>query len=208
MTHIQKWQDMGSSHTRSAAQTELAAKSVGDHLNSLPPTTLSIFTEGSALGNPGPCGGAAIIYLHGISNDPVCLNRPVAKRSTSYHGEVEAIDLALEYTANSITPGFNSIMIHSDCRAAMDSILNQSGIFTKLTASIMDKILMLNRCNVGVSFCWVPGHAGIQANELADRHAKIAAEAGNQLPEDHAVPVTVRDAQRILLRELTCVWQR
>ena len=107
MSHIHQWQDMGSSHTRSAAQTELAAKSVRDHLNSLPQTTLSIFTGGSALGNPGPCGGVAVIYLHGISNDPVCLNHPVAKRSTSYHGEVEAIDLALEYTANSITPGFN-----------------------------------------------------------------------------------------------------
>ncbi len=89
----------------------------------------------------------------------------------------------------------------------MDSILNQSGIFTRLTASIMDKILMLNRRNVGVSFCLVPGHAGIQANELADRHAKIAAEDAKHLPEDHAVLVTIRDAQRILLRELTCVWQ-
>ncbi len=78
----------------------------------------------------------------------------------------------------------------------MDNILNQSGIFTKLTASIMDKILMLNKRNVGVSFCRVPGHAGIQANELADGQAKIAAEAAKHLPDDHVVPVTIRDAQR------------
>ncbi len=125
-----------------------------------------------------------MIYLNGINHDPVCLNRSVSSKSTSYHGEVAAIDLALEYAANTAHPVFDTILIHSDCRAAMDSILNQSGIYTKLWASIMDKI-SLNSKNIEVHFCWVPGHAGINANEVADKYAKRAAEAAKALSASH-----------------------
>ncbi len=99
--YIPKWQELGSSHSRNAAQQRLATKSVQDHMCSLPHDTLPIFTDGSALGNPGPCGSAAVIYINGLSNEPVTLNEPVARKSTSFHGEVAAVNLALNYVANS-----------------------------------------------------------------------------------------------------------
>ncbi len=209
MCHLPGWKELGCSHTRTTAQKVLAAKAVCDHLNGLPHTTLPIFTDGSALGNPGPCGGAAVIYLHGTRNDPVSLNQPVSRRSTSFHGEMAAIDIALEYVVQRTNKEFSSVLIHSDCQSAMDSIINQSGIYTKLTAKIMGNVKTLNEYNVAVKFCWVPGHAGIQANEIADIEAKKAAEAAKLLPEDHAEDsVTIKDAQRVLLAELTKIWQR
>ncbi len=206
---IPRWQELGSSHSRSAAQQDLATKSVRDHIGSLTPETLPIFTDGSALGNPGPCGSAAVIYTNGISHDPVTLSKPVALKSTSFHGEVAAVDLALSYVAKSTTITQSHIVIHSDCQAAIDSIINNSGNYTALHQEIRKNILTLNNKSIKVELCWVPGHAGIQANEIADNEAKKAAETARSwtATQDNC-PVTVKEAQQVLSKELLRVWQR
>ncbi len=43
-----------------------------------------IFTDGSALGNSGACGAAAVCYLSSLQDQPIII-------STSYHGELYAI---------------------------------------------------------------------------------------------------------------------
>ena len=90
-------EELGSSGKRSAEQARLAKITTADYLSKLPNTTLIVFTDGSALGNPGPCGAAAIIHTHGLDMEPVILSRAISRNSSSYHAELAAIDLALEY---------------------------------------------------------------------------------------------------------------
>ena len=90
----------------------IACSSVRDHIASLLPTTLPIFTDGSALGNPGPCGSAAVIYINGLAKDPVTLSKPVALKSTSFHGEVAAVSLALGYVAQCSTITQDKVLVH------------------------------------------------------------------------------------------------
>ncbi len=207
--HIDNWQQLGSSHDRTASQKAQATKSVQDHLRSLPASTLPIFTDGSALGNPGPCGSAAVIFLNGIRNDPIAINQPVHKRSTSFHGEVFAIHLALNYVDSITNPKFDRVIIHTDCQAAMESILNNRGVHTKLCAQILDTTKKLNAKDIKVELCWIPGHAGISANELADIEAKKAADTASKWSDNMGdTCVTLKDAKRVLQKQLLTIWQR
>ena len=65
-----------------------------------------MYTDGSALGNPGPTGAGAAIYLNGAPQDPITACRPVSSCSTSYHGELQAIDLVITELL-AITPPIN-----------------------------------------------------------------------------------------------------
>ena len=62
------------------------------------------FTDGSALGNSGPCGAGAVIYPNGLDSHPLSLHSPVSKSSTSYHGELKDILLALDHVSKAAIP--------------------------------------------------------------------------------------------------------
>ena len=57
--------------------------------------TMIIFTDGSALSNPGPVGAGVVIKNKGPKSTPVKLAKAVKQMSTSYEGEIEAIKLAV-----------------------------------------------------------------------------------------------------------------
>ena len=83
-----------------------------------------IFTDGSALGNPGPSGASAIIYSDGLMHEPVKLSIPISCWSTSYHGELAAISEAAKYmrelcTAREPAQRPTAIHIFSDCQSAL-----------------------------------------------------------------------------------------
>ena len=55
----------GSSHTRTNEQKSAAQKDVRKFLESLSADTIRCFTDGSCVGNPGPCGTGVYIQLSG-----------------------------------------------------------------------------------------------------------------------------------------------
>ena len=79
---------LGGSHSRTKEMATRAKELTSSHLQSLPRTSLVIFTDGSSLENPGPCGSSAIIYTHGLAQEPVVLKRPVSTKSSAFHGEL------------------------------------------------------------------------------------------------------------------------
>ncbi len=87
---------MGSSGTRTAEQKTIAGAHADNLLQAIPDRTPVIFTDGSALGNPGACGVASVCYPTGLSDQPIILNKPLSSRSTSYHRELFALRLAVE----------------------------------------------------------------------------------------------------------------
>ena len=60
------------------------------------PNDIVVFTDGSCLGNPGPCGSGACIFIPN-QTEPVRLKRPVTNRGSILLGELVAILMALEF---------------------------------------------------------------------------------------------------------------
>ena len=155
------------------------------HLRELAPGTIPVFTDGSALSNPGPCGAAAIVYPQGLSHDPVTLKQAVSHRSTSYHGELCAIQLALSYINNLLSDNhvnLTSIVIHSDCKAALDTLIQGCDRqYSNIVGQCASLMIDIENKGGEVTFMWIPGHAGISSNDLADLAAKEAATTASNL---------------------------
>ena len=54
-----------------------------------------VFTDGSALGNPGPTGAGAVVYLKRYQSMPIPLKKSVSPMSNNYTGELVDIQIAL-----------------------------------------------------------------------------------------------------------------
>ncbi len=205
-------EELGRSGRRSAEQANLAKVKTREYLNSLPNTTLIVFTDGSALGNPGPCGAAAIIHTHGLDMEPVILGKPISSNSSSYHGELAAIDLALEYcvTSTGSHHQHNTVSIQTDCQSAKATILGgRPNGFHTLVSNIHSHILKLEQNRVQVELIWVAGHVNIASNEMSDKAAKDAAlEASTWCKEEDNSVKTVQEVKTHIRQGIMADWQR
>ena len=81
-----------------------------------------VFTDGSALSNPGPTGAGAVVYLEGYQSSPVLLKKGVSPVGNNFTGELVGIQIAVEFLAeydgNDAVHGRN-IHIFTDCQAAI-----------------------------------------------------------------------------------------
>ncbi len=190
-----------------------ARELTSNHLHSLPRTTLVAFTDGSSLQNPGPCGSAAILYTHGLSQEPVSLNRPVSLKSSAFHGELDAIALALEFVVTFCSRNdndFNTLSIHTDCKSALQTVLNGvKSNFTSLAASIEDSITALETQNINTELTWVAGHAGLLPNKLGDAAAKKAALSASQWNrEQDTGSKSFSEVKRAIRNNTVNAWQQ
>ncbi len=125
----------------------MANQAIQTHLANVPRTCIPIFTDGSALKNPGPSGAAAVVYTHGLSHQPVILKKPVSEHSTSYHGELYAVSLALDYIismalSNQLS-AVETIIMYTDCMAAMQTVINSVKTnYTTLMHNIEEAIVI------------------------------------------------------------------
>jgi ribonuclease HI len=182
---------LGSSNTRSLQQTKAAKSIITDQLTSIPAGDPIIFTDGSALGNPGPCGASAIFYIDGLSSLPIKVSESVSPLSTSYHGELTALRLAMEFIASRRDNlAGKTIHIYCDCRAAIMAI--SSTAIHRTHQDIIDKFLSicteLQELDITTKVYWTPGHVQLKPNELADQEAKHAALSAKQ--NDTTSPVS------------------
>lgn len=141
---------------------------------------IQIFTDGSALGNPGP-GGLGIVI---IKDGNLHYSRSVAspKIVTNNRMELLAIYMSLKLLNENPTE-FKSqdISITSDSKYVLDSILKgwaTNWIRKKDTGRPNYDLWLLTisqydiaRSEYSLELLWVKGHAGNEYNELADRLA-------------------------------------
>ena len=122
--NIEDFKNFGSSSNRTDSQKEAALLKTLDYLASTRNDIIA-FTDGSALGNPGPCGAGTAIYWNGLSDQPSHHLHPVSQKSSSYHGELYAILLTLEATVNKYPPIYNrKLHIITDCQSAVLATTN------------------------------------------------------------------------------------
>lgn len=143
---------------------------------------VTIYTDGSALGNPGP-GGYGIVLLA-----PPCHRKELSagfRRTTNNRMELMAVCVALE--ALKVFPC--EVTVYSDSRYVVDAIekgwvfgWQRKGFKDRKNADLWTRLLKVyGRHNVRMK--WVKGHAAVAGNERCDQLA-VAAANGRDLPED------------------------
>jgi ribonuclease HI len=138
--------------------------------------TVDIFTDGSALGNPGP-GGAAAILRSGSREKELSEGY---RLTTNNRMELRAVIMALEALKRT---GLR-VNIHSDSKYVVEAF-NQKWVFKwektgfkkKKNIDLWKRFLELQK-KQHLKFIWVKGHAGHRENERCDELAVFASENG------------------------------
>lgn len=134
---------------------------------------ISIYTDGSALGNPGP-GGYGIVLMAGKFYKEVSEGY---KKTTNNRMELLSVIVALEMLK---IPESN-VIIYSDSKYVVDSVEKQwvfgwqkKGFKGKKNVDLWKRFLEIYPKH-NIKFKWVKGHAGNKYNEICDQLAVAAA---------------------------------
>ena len=132
------------------------------------------FTDGSSLGNPGGSGAAAI--TRGPNNNSWTINKQAIGIANNNIAELWAIWLAISTIAKSnIPPPFikPTVNIFSDSKYAIKTLQGKckSKVNMDLIAWVQNELDKLKQ-NYIIKWYWVPGHCGIEYNEIVDKLAK------------------------------------
>lgn len=182
------WKSLGSSKNRSKEQEMSSRLIVGNMVESCSTNTAIAFTDGSCMGNPGPCGSGAFIIIPG-NDDPVCLKRAVSKNGSILLGELVAIQMTIEYITGRSNTGIEQLHIFSDSQTAVGVLTlgwdaKTHGCTIQETKRAVDR---LNQAGVTLEISWTPGHSDIRGNDIADQLAKEGATEADQMEEDSGV---------------------
>ena len=138
---------------------------------------VNIYTDGSALGNPGP-GGYGIVLMAGKHYKEV---KEGFRHTTNNRMELLSVIVALEMLKK---PGYK-VRIFSDSKYVVDSV-EKKWVFGwvkknfkgKKNADLWKRFLLIYPKHE-VEFVWVKGHAGNKYNEVCDQLAVAAANGKN-----------------------------
>ena len=189
------WNCLGSSKSRSSEQESLSREIIGGLIDQCELTTAVAFTDGSCLGNPGPCGAGACVFLP-EQTDPILLKQPVSSRGSILLGELVAIKMVIKHiadTSHQRDPNqIKKIHIFSDSQSAIGHLtLGWEAKVHKTTIhDIKLDITNMREAGIEVDISWTPGHADIKGNEQADKMAKEAAEEAKEKSESELPPAT------------------
>lgn len=139
--------------------------------------SITIYTDGSALGNPGP-GGYGVVLMSGKHRKEISRG---FRLTTNNRMELLAVIVALESLR---IPG-SDVTIYTDSRYVADAVEKKwllkwegAGFKNKKNPDLWQRFLVVYRKH-NVSFKWIRGHANIPENELCDRLAVEAAKGEN-----------------------------
>jgi ribonuclease HI len=160
-----------------------ASKPKSQHSGSdtdLPDGTIVVYTDGSAIGNPGPGGYGVVIQEH--PDGPVKELSGGYRHTTNNRMEMTAVIKALETLQGTDSP----VVLHSDSRYVVDALTRgwaagwekrgwkRANGQPALNADLWDQLLPLAR-SLDIRFVWVKGHSGNPLNERCDVLANTAA---------------------------------
>ncbi|XP_055850655.1 uncharacterized protein LOC129915201 [Episyrphus balteatus] len=118
----------------------------------------------------------------GIFGPRTKISIPMGQFPSIFQAEINAIDKCAERNLERKYKNQN-IAIMSDSQAALKAI-NSYAINSKLVWECVKKLNELGKANK-ITLYWVPGHVGVQGNEVADSLAKAGATAPLMGPEPY-----------------------
>lgn len=145
-------------------------------------TEITIYTDGSAKGNPGK-GGYAAVLISGNFKKEISQGFQL---TTNNRMELLAVIVALELIKQSPA----KVKIYSDSKYVVDAVeknwlfdWEKKGFLKKKNVDLWRRFLKVYRKHV-VNFEWLKGHAGNEWNERCDQLAVKAAEGENLLMDE------------------------
>ena len=136
---------------------------------------ITIYTDGSALGNPGP-GGYGIVLMSGVHRKELSQGY---KLTTNNRMELLAVIVALE----SLKFGKSDVTVYSDSKYVIDAV-EKKWVYSWKQKNFKKKKnpdLWLRFLNIyekhNVKFVWVKGHSNVKENEVCDKLAVAAANS-------------------------------
>ncbi|GFT11918.1 probable RNA-directed DNA polymerase from transposon X-element [Trichonephila clavipes] len=147
-----------------------------------------IFTNGSKSESHV---GSAVVSLSSVITDALSISASI------YTAELHALRIALEHISLSCGKKF---IIYTDSLSALQSIVSLHSsshpILVDITYALANHLKKKD-----LRFCWIPGHAGITGNELADTAARSATGSSERFPIPHS------DLKACFRLKLQSVWQ-
>ncbi|GFR13939.1 putative RNA-directed DNA polymerase from transposon BS [Trichonephila clavata] len=114
-----------------------------------------------------------------------------------YTAELHALRIAIEPISLSCGKKF---IIYTDSLSALQSIVSLHSsshpILVDITCALANHLKKKD-----IRFCWIPGHAGINGNELADTAARSATGSSERFPIPHS------DLKAYFRQKLQSIWQ-
>jgi len=173
----------GSSSIRNSSDIEKEEyrASVNNFIQSKRGKSVVIFTDGSVhnISVPVGCAACAAVLLpinddEGIITDTYPVGTNVDSLTCEIHGIILGLQLAAKYFRTSTVRQSKELLyVLCDCSTAIDMIVRRSlHCKTNLLRMIHSLEKELLSLNVTVYISWIPGHIGIEANEMADTLAK------------------------------------
>lgn len=145
------------------------------HTTEKHPNAVHIFTDGS---KQDESVGCAIVTRN------FELSRKLQSESSIFTAELLAVYDAAVYVRDSPTEG--SFVVFSDSQSAIMSVESYNSSHP-IVCKILSVILEIINQPKSICICWVPGHTGVEGNELADSAANRAA-VSQQRPHNQVLP--------------------
>ena len=143
---------------------------------------ITIFTDGSAQGNPGK-GGYGVVLIAGQHRKEISEGY---RMTTNNRMELVAVIVALE----SLKKTNSQVKVYSDSKYVVDSIVKgwvfnwkKTGFKKKKNKDLWERFLQIYPKH-RVEFKWLKGHAGIKENERCDELAVEAGSGSNLLVDE------------------------
>lgn len=148
-------------------------------VHEFPEGTIVVYTDGSAIGNPGPGGYGVVIQAQ---DEPARELSGGYNHTTNNRMEMLAVIKALEILEGTSSP----VVVHSDSKYVVDALnkgwaknwhkrnWRKSDGNPALNADLWQRLLPLAQ-GLDVRFVWVRGHSGNPLNERCDVLANTAA---------------------------------
>lgn len=145
------------------------------------PAPITIYTDGSSRGNPGPGGYGVVLICPPYRKELSAGYRHTTNNRMELLGVIVALE-ALKFEGSDVT-------IYSDSKYVVDAVSKgwvygweRKGFEGKKNPDLWARFLRVFRRHK-VRFVWVKGHADNVENERCDRLAVAAAEGANLLDD-------------------------
>ena len=144
--------------------------------------TIEIWTDGAAIDGLR-CGGAGCVVKWPGAVEPTVQSRPAGLLASSTDAESAAAEMGIRLVAESGRTADNYRILF-DSRALFDRLQRHPMRLVDSPSSLRAAGLLGRLATLGrVTVVWVPGHAGLPLNELADKAARAGCDmAQNDIP--------------------------
>ena len=199
---------MGSSSSRTHGQQKEGQAVIETLIKEKSNRAVVAFTDGSCLGNPGPCGAGAAVFKPDEA-EPTELTTPISPRGSILLAELTGIKSVYEHILAHERQGtYSAVNIFCDSQSAVG--ICDLGWKSNSHHQVIKEVHQLREAvratGAQTTIEWTPGHASIKGNDLADALAKDAAEQAKHLG-DSCIMVTSQDVTKASQDLIVSKWQ-